>query len=223
MDIERVNDNTVKFYISYNDMEDRGYNRDEIWYDREKGEELFWDMLDEVNMEDDFFIDGPLWIQVQAFDQGLEVTVTKAQISKDGTRFELPISFDKNIDIPIDGRIDELLDEKFSKEIEELENAAEVSLGFVIRFADFEDAISLAHTMYEDDYLSQLYEFEGKYYLYILFDEELHEDEYIDKIMSRVLEFGEESPLTVHRLQEYGKYIMKENVFETLRNYFKTK
>ncbi|GAA3329607.1 hypothetical protein GCM10020331_078360 [Ectobacillus funiculus] len=36
LDIERINDHTVKFYISYIDIEERGFNREEIWYNREK-------------------------------------------------------------------------------------------------------------------------------------------------------------------------------------------
>ena len=45
MDIERVNEHTLKLFITYRDIEDRGYSREEIWYNRAKGEELFWDMM----------------------------------------------------------------------------------------------------------------------------------------------------------------------------------
>ena len=41
LDIERINDHTMKFFITYIDIEDRGFNREEIWYDRERSEELF--------------------------------------------------------------------------------------------------------------------------------------------------------------------------------------
>lgn len=57
MDIERINDHTMKFFITYIDIEDRGFNREEIWYDRERSEELFWEMMDEARDHDDFFID----------------------------------------------------------------------------------------------------------------------------------------------------------------------
>src|SRR5699024_3766451 len=100
MEIERVNDYTIKLYIYYRDIEERGFNREEIWYNRERGEELFWEMMDEANEHDDFEMDGPLWIQVQAFDKGLEVVVTKAQFTQDGARLELPISDSKHIEIP---------------------------------------------------------------------------------------------------------------------------
>ncbi len=113
MEIERINENTVKFYISYGDIEDRGFDREEIWYNRERSEELFWEMMDEVHQEEDFGIEGPLWIQVQALDKGLEILVTRAQVSKDGQRFELPIPEDKLKELPVDERIEELLDQHF--------------------------------------------------------------------------------------------------------------
>jgi len=64
--IERINDNTVKFFITYVDIEKRGFARDEIWYNRERGEQLFWQMMDEAHEREDISFDGPLWIQVQA-------------------------------------------------------------------------------------------------------------------------------------------------------------
>lgn len=45
--------------------------------------------MDEARDHDDFFIDGPLWIQVQALDKGIEVLVTKAQLSKDEQKIRI--------------------------------------------------------------------------------------------------------------------------------------
>ena len=36
MEIESINENTVKFYISYIDIEERGFDREDIWYNRER-------------------------------------------------------------------------------------------------------------------------------------------------------------------------------------------
>ena len=56
--------------------------------------------MDEVHHEEEFTVEGPLWIQVQALDKGLEILVTKAQLSKDGHKLELPISEEKLRDLP---------------------------------------------------------------------------------------------------------------------------
>ena len=218
MEIERINDNTVKFYISYVDIEERGFERDEIWYNRERSEELFWEMMDEVHQEEEFTVEGPLWIQVQALDKGLEILVTKAQLSKDGQKFELPVPEDKTKDLPVDERIEEMLDEHFNHDVEEIE--LEEDLDFLLSFNDFEDLLSLANRGRLDLIQTKLFSFENKYYLYAEFPEEHFTEEEIDNLLSILLEYGVETQVTIHRVEEYGKLIIAENVFEQLRAYF---
>ncbi|MFX3624125.1 MAG: adaptor protein MecA [Ectobacillus sp.] len=219
MEIERINDNTVKFYISYIDIEERGFNREEIWYNRERSEQLFWEMMDEARDYDDVFIDGPLWIQVQALEKGIEVIVTKAQISKDGQKLELPIGLDKVIDIPLDERFESL----FEQQLEEDDLhylGKDGMLGFLVKFADLEDLIALSHRIKLDDIKNELYVFEDRYYLYVEFDELLHDEEEIDSILSIMLEYGEESSLTIYRVQEYGKQLIAEHALDTIQKNF---
>lgn len=219
MEIERINDHTVKFYISYGDIEERGFDREEIWYNRERSEELFWEMMDEMHQEEEFMIEGPLWIQVQALDKGLEVLVTKAQVSKDGQKFELPIPEDKLKDLPVDDKIEELLDQHFSVKNSESGNDDQ-SLEFLIAFQDFEDLISLSNRNVLDSLTTKLYSHEGKYYLYVEFLEEEFDEEEIDNSLSLLLEYGHETQMTIYRLEEYGKLIMSEDVFGQVRKYF---
>lgn len=221
MEIERINENTVKFYISYLDIEQRGFDREEIWYNRERSEELFWEMMDEVHQEEEFEVEGPLWIQVHALDKGLEVLVTRAQVGKDGQRFDLPIP-EKLKDIPVDERIEELLDQQFNPSKDELDDdeLLDEPLEFLLSFKDFEDVISLSKRPGLDDIFTRLFAYENKYYLYVEFDEEIFSEDEIDDLLSILLEYGLESQLTIHRLEEYGKEVLEENVFETLRKHF---
>ncbi len=222
MEIERINENTVKFYISYVDIEERGFDREEIWYNRERSEELFWEMMDEVHQEEEFSVEGPLWIQVQALDKGLEVLVTRAQLSKDGQKLELPVSGEKLKDIPVDERIEELLDQHFNPkgDVDVEDDTYEGNLEFLLTFADFEDVISLSKSPGIDDLPTKLYSFEDKYYLFVEFPEDQFEEEDIDDKLSILLEFAYESALTIHRVQEYGRLIIDENVFQKLREHF---
>src|SRR5699024_9842803 len=121
MEIERINENTVKFYISYLDIEDRGFEREEIWYNRERSEQLFWQMMDEINYKEDFAIEGPLWIQVQALEKGLEIIVTKAQVSKNGNHFEFPKTDEDLISTTLEDEAESLLEREFDNELEALE------------------------------------------------------------------------------------------------------
>ncbi|CEG26112.1 adaptor protein MecA [Bacillus sp. B-jedd] len=220
MEIERINENTVKFYISYIDIEERGFDREEIWYNRERSEELFWEMMDEIHQEEEFIVEGPLWIQVQALDKGLEVLVTKAQLSKDGQKFELPVPNEKLKDFPVDDQIEEMLDHHFTSGNEEGAEEDQGILDFLLSFRDFEDIIQLSKRGGLDGIETSLYHYENRYYLYVEFPEEQFEEEKIDDLLSILLEYGEESQLTIHRLQEYGKEVIAKDVFSEIRKHF---
>src|SRR5699024_12677549 len=75
MEIERINENTVKFYISYLDIENHGFEKEEIWYNSERSEQLFWNMMDEVNFKEDLSVEGRLWIEVQEIVKGITIVV----------------------------------------------------------------------------------------------------------------------------------------------------
>lgn len=228
MEIERLNDHTVKFFITYRDIENRGFDREEIWYNRERSEELFWEMMDEAHYKEEFPFDGPLWIQVQALEKGLEIIVTKAQMSQDGQKLELPMSEDKQSDLPVDENIEKLLDQKMMDHNGEANDEASDSdeaieddyLSFVIGFKDFEDVISLSHAFHQEEQLqTSLYALDGTYYLHISFSDE-SEEKVQDDMLSQLLEFGFDSGVTIHRLQEYGREIVSENALQYIRQSF---
>ncbi|MGM9987294.1 MAG: adaptor protein MecA [Bacillaceae bacterium] len=216
MDIERVNDHTVKLYMSYRDMEERGLNKEDIWEDRDKSEQLFWDMINEINLQDEFVVEGPLWIQVQVLDKGVEIVVTKAQLSNDGKKIELPIDLGKKPDIhPL-----------FSNDSDEIEEDLEEEqglVGFLVRFEDIEDIISLAHRIEHSSFASSLFMYENNYYLYFIFDEFLLSEDDIDMFISYITEYGNESTRTIHWIEEYGKKIIEENALEVIANNFPLK
>ncbi|WP_062352032.1 adaptor protein MecA [Bacillus kwashiorkori] len=218
MEIERINENTVKFFISYVDVEERGFDREEIWYNREKSEELFWEMMDEVHQEEDFTFDGPLWIQVQALDKGLEVVVTKAQLSKDGNpRFDI-IADEK---AQTEDRIGELLDHHFHfNNDDQTEVEEEDYVSFIAYFHDFEDVINLAKRPWPKEMETKLFSYDNKYYLYVEFSYDFFTETEIDNNISLILEYGIESERTIEFLQEYGKEVISTDVFTTINHYF---
>ena len=220
MEIERINENTVKFYLSYVDIEERGFTREEVWYNRDKSEELFWDMMEEIDSESDieFEIEGPLWIQVHAMSGGIEVLVTRAQLPEDGESTEYPYGIE-------DPR--KLFQPELEAAMESNEKASEpvtdsrtVPAREIFVFNDFDDLIPLASRLSEYDESTALYAFEEKYYLYI--DYSSSDRELSDKIdvESMILEYGTPTNMTIHRLQEYGTEVMASDVFHTIESYF---
>lgn len=218
MEIERLNDTTIKFFITYKDIEERGFDRDEIWYNRERSEELFFDMINEAHDRENFEVEGPLWIQVQALERGLEIIVTKGQISDGNVKLEIPFTKNKQNDLPVDENIVKMLDEQFGDAY--MDDIGEGPLELVIGFKDFEHLVSLSHTFKGVEIANDLYFFEGRYYLYVTFDDEKYNEDEQDDLLSRILEFGYESEITVYRLEEYGKKIMERDAMKLIRTHF---
>ncbi|WDL97119.1 adaptor protein MecA [Alicyclobacillus sp. ALC3] len=190
MHVERLAKDKVRIFISYDDLEERGIDRDEIWLNGKKVQELFWDMMETAYAEVGFEIAGP--IAVEAFtmpSEGVVVIVTRVP--------SLP-GHDKSDD---DEEVDvELSDEMFSS--------------FVFRFADFEDVIRAAHALYDYDLATALYKYSDAYHLFV--DEEsVREDEY-DSIWSILHEYGEYSEVTTAVLEEYGTVILDNKAVERL-------
>lgn len=221
MDIERVNENTLKLFITYNDIEDRGYSREEIWYNRAKGEQLFWDMIDEVNTDDYFDVEGPIWIHINASEVGLEIIVTRAHILKDGETLDDHSNYDEQKDMfgPFDEVSEELLSQlgQFG-DLDESELFMDTDI-YVYKFKEIDELIPVAKRMTVDAVDSSLFKYEDHYYLvvdYVNADEDLNRH---DK-NAVIKEFLRPSNFTIHRLEEYAEKIMEYDCFEIIRKYF---
>ena len=215
MDIERVNENTLKLFITYRDIEDRGYTREEIWYNRAKGEELFWEVMTEVNTDDYFELEGPIWIHINASEIGLEVVVTRASYNPETDISSMFQPMDDMNDNQIEEMsIEQSLLEAFENE---QDDTSIVSSRYV--FKDIDDVIPVAKRLINRNLKTSLYRFEDKYYLIVNF-EELEDKDEIRNIHAIIREYIASSKVTVYRLEEYGEAIMKDNCFETIVEFF---
>lgn len=220
MEIERINENTIKFYISYVDIEDRGFKREEIWYNRERSEQLFWQMMEELNYKEEFTVEGPLWIQVQALEKGLEVIVTKAQMSKNGENVDL-FSNDDLEDMTDEETLEQMLEQSLPSE-EQSDTVDDTPYYAVVSFKEFEDVIQASHA-FPDPLMNtdqKLMHYQGKYFLYMEFSPEAYDEEEQETIMSVLYEFAKDTQITLAVLEEYGKVIFAEDVLAQVQSYF---
>lgn len=219
MEIERINENTVKFFLSYVDIEERGFTREEVWYNREKSEELFWDMMDEISEESEFEVEGPLWIQVHAMNNGIEVTVTRTQ-NGDGHSQDHPFEQDESsrlfhqADSKMLENVGAVLSADGKSEVEWTDNT--------FYFKDFDEIIRLSKRVEQLGYAADtsLYFLKDMYYLYVSYNKELMEEDQKSDMFSILAEFGSPSNMTIHRLEEYGDVIMDSDVFTQVVKYF---
>lgn len=215
MEIERINDTTIKFYITYRDIEKRGFNKEEIWYNREKGEELFFDMMNEVSDQDQFEMNGPLWVQVHALDRGLEVIVTRGQVNDGKVNLEIPMEDDLETDS--EENLADMLERGYS-DSKNNHDTREKSLTVVLKLDDLEDFIQLSKSFdFEVD--TSLFHYQDEYYFSVTAGEEYSEAQQ-DNIISQALEFGNETDISIHLLQEYGKVIAERDAIAIFKDKF---
>ncbi len=75
----------------------------------------------------------------------------------------------------------------------------------MVTFNDIEEVISLSHSLTDSRFIDdRLYAYENRYYLYVAFPEGYLSEDEQENYISRILEFGEESNMSVHFLIEYG-------------------
>lgn len=78
MRIERVSDNQFTIFLTFDDLVDRGFTKEDLWYDAANVRNLFSDMMYEASTELGFELEGVLLVQVHLMQaQGMHVVVTQ--------------------------------------------------------------------------------------------------------------------------------------------------
>ena len=233
MRIERVDDTTVKLFITYSDIEARGFKREDLWTNRKRGEEFFWNMMEEVNEEEDFVVEGPLWIQVHAFEKGVEVTISKSKNE------DLMNMSEEEANEQMDYQVSDILSQTFDQE-ESLEDLLEQKSEapnnnskkqneskrqnirtVIVKFNDLEEVISYAYhnNIGVSEFEDLLFSLNNEYYYAIYFDKSV-DQEVINDSYSQLLEFGSPTDKSEVYLNDYAKVIMSHNVTSQVRRYF---
>ena len=237
MRIERIDDMTVKLFITYKDIEARGFRREDLWTNRKRGEEFFWSMMEEINQEEDFVVEGPLWIQVHAFEKGVEVTISKSkndelmQMSEEDNALD---EFDSQLNDLLSQSLKAHSSETQEDDLDEREATQATrrssqmtslqSNTLIFKFDDLETLIAYAHqnnqklTQYED----LLYMLNDTYYYMVHFDQEVTE-EAIHDFYGQALEYASPTDKTEVFLNDYAKIVMSHNVTEQVKRYFPNK
>ena len=90
----------------------------------------------------------------------------------------------------------------------------------IVEFKDFEDYVQLANLLHLESGISNLFEYNDKYYLQlILFTDEMHEMTYSD-VLALLSEYSFKTKVTAAVLSEYGQEIMSKTALELTRYYF---
>ncbi|MEN1969131.1 genetic competence negative regulator [Lentibacillus sp. N15] len=191
MRIERVSDSQFTIFLTFDDLIERGFTKEDLWEDVTGVRNLFSDMMYEASSELGFELGGVLLVQVHLMQaQGMHVIVTQHHetINWDEDFVEMKVTLDE------------------SKEL-------------IFSFDEFEDVIQLAaylHAKSMDG--GKIYFMDDRYYM--LIEEADLSGNHKEHIIAIILEFSSPSIITSTRLKEYGKVIMERTAIRQIVDTF---
>ncbi|WP_017728077.1 genetic competence negative regulator [Halalkalibacterium ligniniphilum] len=190
MRLERLNINKIKVFLTFDDLQERGITKEDLWQDIPKVHDLFRDMMLEADDELGFKADGPIAVEVFALPaQGMVIIVTKGTTEFDEDSFE-------------EGYI-------------EMQVTLDESDEVFYEFAELEDVIALSSRLFPFGVTGGvLYHFENKYY--VKFEDEDLEEIEEQAFISLLAEFGNPSTISTYRVGEYGKCLMESQAIHRL-------
>ncbi|MBO9128269.1 genetic competence negative regulator [Bacillus sp. 165] len=197
MRLERLNYNKIKIFLTFDDLLERGLTKEDLWQNAPKVQQLFRDMMNEASKELGFEADGPIAVEVFSLQaQGMVVIVTKEHQESE-------------------------LEEDFSDEFIEMQVTLDESDDILYEFANFEDIISLAQYLYPLGIIGgRLYSFQNGFYL-LLNEESANLSN--ETLIAILAEYGSSATITIYRLMEYGKELMREDAITQLYHHFVAK
>lgn len=192
MRLERLTYNKIKFFLTSDDLFDRGLSKEDIWKDSLKWHQLFHDMIEEANEEYGVEIQGTIAVEIFSLQaQGMVMIVTMEEQDEE----------------------EESLNDVFIEMQVTVEGCEEI----LFEFESIEEIIGAAQAFHSMKVTGgSLFSMENKYYLFF---ENIEKDDQ-NRVISVLAEYGDPSLLSIHRLLEYGNRIMKDNAIETVVKFF---
>lgn len=191
MRIQKVNERTIRIFISFTELADRDITMADLFQRSPKTEQLFWELIAQAREEVEFNLDQPFWIQATvASNDEFVITVMKQ-----------------------DEQSEILVQEKGKKKVGKRRPSE-----WVYSFEDLEDVISAVALLPEfTQMLSNLYEFESEYYLVLNRLGSGRKRQLAEAVLD---EYGQLVSMTKAFLIEHGKAVIPEKAVETLKASF---
>lgn len=200
MRVERLSQDKIRIFLTFDDLHERGIEKEDIWRDIPKVHDLFNDMMEQAYQELGFEVMGPVAVEVFALPaQGMVVIVTRG-------RSQASSEDDNEYD---------------DDDIYEMEVTLEESDEIIYYFKDFEHLLEACHrvsaVLLEG---GKIYRYNERYYL-VLDEIDIENQQLYHTIIALLSEYGEASTVTKYVLAEYGKPVISINAVQQLCEHFK--
>ncbi|MFO8069058.1 MAG: adaptor protein MecA [Alkalibacterium sp.] len=213
MEIEYINDDTIRVVIENTDLEERGITFLDLLGNQKQIEKFFYSILEEVDIDEEFQESEAVTFQVMPNNNGLELFISK------GTNFKEEVDSLDTLKEQIDDNINQ--NEESLDEIDEYTKGDNTTKKVVIALESFEQMISLSKSLFLESGMSTLYSYKNRYYLHLTFFVDEMVEKTSDEEIAIALEFGNKTNTTPEVLNEYAEKIMEKNALELTRYHFK--
>lgn len=241
MEMERINENTIRVILGNSDLEERGITVLDLLGNHKQIEGFFYSILEEVDKDHSFTTNDAVTFQVMPNKKGLELLISKGSPENSDSNAD---EFDLNHDDFDDDKED--VSDFIKKQLRQTEGDSTDNSDFngsktrrqttlngfadkqgpdyeeiVLEFDDFEDFISAVDALQLGDHVvSDLFAYKAQYYLdLIVYTDELKDISVTDAI-AVAFEYGNRTKVTPEVLSEYGKNLMSQTALEQIRRYF---
>lgn len=228
MEMERINDNTIRVMVENEDLKDRGTSVRDLLSDRNKIESFFYNILSELDTDDDFVDNDKVSFQVLPNQNGLELFISR--LDEEGALGDLLASLserDEEQPQPDNGipAMDDLsLEQKTALQGSdgvEVEHDKPVNGRIdTIALDSFEDLLALVALLEDFGGHSAAYRYNGVYYLTL--DSRYQDMTAADRnaLYATLIEYGRFAKQTVTYLEEHGDVLFEEGAIQSLNKIF---
>jgi len=243
MEMERINEDTIRVVIGNDDLNERGIRVLDLLGNHKQIESFFYSILEEVDVEHQFQDNDAVTFQVLPNRNGLELFISKNSENLQDTITKATQSSDQSDDSDSQDDVSEYLKRKL---MQTDTNQTEMGKGvahnqtkdtndldpyiddpdtptkeYVLKFDQFEDVIALAQMFRPEGVASNLFKYRAQYYLELVFFVDQSSTAVIKDDVAVALEYAHLTNISADVLLEHGEKVMSNAALETVRHYFK--
>lgn len=221
MEMERINENTIRVSIKNSDLTERGITFLDLLGNQKQIESFFYSILEEVDVDEQFQETDSVTFQVLPNRDGLELFISKnVPMDGDEETFGELMSGDQAEDFA------DFISQQMTKDTSEHSNKTQnepvkkeiYSIAF--RLPDFEELITLANHVQLSGAETALYQYREQLYLLVNFSTSKISDQRLTASIAHLYEFSYQTPITSDILEEHGQAIMESDALAQLREFF---
>ena len=219
MEMERINENTIRVLIENADLEERGVSFLDLLGNHKEIENFFYSILEEVDIDEQFQETDAVTFQVLPNRNGLELFISKNLMMPDADDDSEEVDDSEEEEASFADFIKKQFNSAQNSKADDKQEKLAI-VDYVFEFTTFEEVIALAKTYHFEDCLTELYRFDKRYFVSMKFLTKLKSDRSIKNDVACILEFANLSQKSPEYLREHAKLIMDDNALEQINCYF---